>query len=132
MMSLRWWNKKYGDHLAEQIKTFEPKFSWLGRDFNFKYDVPQVSFGNDLNNKRPSDLEKMITEQREKNNQEGDIRNERFETESDVVLSSVSEVPQEIGFSDSDQSQYEEFQKGPYSNFRSYRFGRKPRLSNYR
>ena len=118
IFTLRWANKFYDNYLAEKIKILEPEFLWLNKDLSFKDETQQQIEKKEIINEL-SALEKMISkEQANRVDKE-----ERFETESDVVISSINSTSYHFGFGDTGQSQYEESQKGVGFNFRSYRFG---------
>ena len=118
IFSLRSANEFYGNYLAEKIKILEPKFAWLNRDLSFKDEtlqqIQKTAIINEL-----SELKRIISAEQEKKLE----KEERFETESDVIISSVDEVSRRLNFGGLEQSQYEESRKGVGFNFRSYRFG---------
>ena len=118
IFALRWANEFYGNYLAEKIKILEPKFPWLNKDLSFKDETLQQIEKKEIISEL-SELERIIL--REQENRV--VKEERFETESDVIISSVDEASGRLGFGDSGQSQYEESRKGTGFNFRSYRFG---------
>ena len=113
---LRWANEAYDNYLAEKIKILEPKFPWLNKDLSFKDEIRQQIEKKEIISEL-SELEKMISKKQES----AVDKEERFETESDVVISSIDNISYRFGSEDSGQN--EGSRKGTGFNFRSYRFG---------
>lgn len=110
-------NKWYEDYLSKQITLFEPDFFWLDKTLSFKSDaVPEQDI--DLSFKELEELEKI--ESKEIFND--DNPELRFDTESEVVVTSVDSLPKDFDTVSLDQSRYEESNKGGY---RDSRYGRR-------
>ena len=118
IFALRWANEFYDDYLAKKIKILEPKFSWLNKDLSFKDETLEQIKRTEIIHEL-SELERIMSKEQENRI----VKEERFETESDVVISSADEISSRLDFGDLEQSQYEESRKGVGFNFRSYRFG---------
>ena len=118
IFSLRWVNEIYDNYLAEKIKILEPKFFWLNKDLSFKDETLQQIAKKEIISEL-SELERIISKEQENRV----VKEERFETESDVVISSLDKLSHRLDFGNLEQSQYEESRKGVGFNFRSYRFG---------
>ena len=114
----RWGDEFYQNYLAEKIKILEPSFQWLSEDLSFKEQaLGQVAKAEIIS--ELTELERIISAQ-----QLGRVaEEERFETESDVVISSIDGISPRPNFGDLEQSLYEESRKGVGLNFRGYRFG---------
>ncbi len=118
IFALRSGNSIYEKYLSDKVKILEPKFLWLNKDLIFqdtlKNEIEEKEILNEIN-----EFENIV-------NQKKGVkvtREERFTDESDVVLSSVEELPHRLNIADVEQSQYEESKRGIGYNFRSYRFG---------
>ena len=111
-------NKAYENYLVKKISLFSPQFFWLDKNLSFKTD--DFSGGKEINIKL-DELEKL--EQLESKKVFEDIKLvNRFEVESDVVLTSVDSLPKDFQVADLEQSNYEEIKKGGY---RDSRYGRR-------
>jgi hypothetical protein len=99
---------------VKEITLFEPNFFWLDKEVNYQSESPLGKKTIDLGFKELEDLEKIeskaIFEENEKTN--------RYEAESDVVLTSVNSIPKDFTSADLEQSDYEEKKKGGYRNVR--------------
>ena len=104
-------NLFYENYLSNKIKLFQPKFFWLDRELSFQSDKDentQIS----LSFKELEKLEKL-----EKTEfVEDEFSDERFETESDVVITSVEDLPKSIDNASLEISEYEEEKKGGFRN----------------
>ena len=110
VFALQWANKFYGNYIAEKIEILEPKFAWLNKDVSFKNDALQQIKKKEIISEL-SELERIISKEQENRI----VKEERFETESDVIISSVDQVPHRLDW------QYEENEAD--FNFRGTRFG---------
>jgi hypothetical protein len=110
IFSLKYVNKLYENYLAGKVEIFEPDFLWLDKSLTFR----EIIDGEEvvLSYKELEDLEKI------QSTQSLDIVDEeRFDPESDVVLSSLDSGPLNIELADSEKSKYEEDKKGGYRDF---------------
>lgn len=111
-------NDWYKKSLIEKISIYEPQFQWLDKTLTFK-STDEVKVTDDFNlnvddiENIPEDKFKTPVEYREA---------ERFETESEVVLTSWDSLPKDFDVAELEQSKYEEITKGGY---RDTRFGNK-------
>lgn len=110
-------NKWYEDYLSKQITLFEPDFFWLDKTLSFKSNE-ETAQDIDLSFKELEELEKI--ESKEIFND--DNPELRFDTESEVVVTSVDSLPKDFDAVSLDQSRYEESEKGGY---RDSRYGRR-------
>ena len=112
---IRYVNHWYENYLADKISIYEPQFRWLDKNLKFK-PIEKVTTTNlkiDLDN---TDIKEEIEEK--SRIEEG----RTFETESEVVLSSLDTLPKDFDIAGLEQSEYEELKKGGY---RDTRFGNK-------
>ncbi|MCO4792976.1 MAG: hypothetical protein KC493_04650 [Bacteriovoracaceae bacterium] len=110
-------NKWYKKYLTNKISIYEPQFKWLNKKLTFKAprdDKSEKGFTLDL-----KDIEKIDDSKEEDNIYREE---ERFETESEVVLTSWDSLPKDFNVADLEESSYEEIRKGGY---RDTRFGNK-------
>ncbi len=118
-------NKWYEDYLVNKITLFEPNFFWLDKSLSYQEQDLLAKQQIDLSNKELEDLERIEAQSvfaDEKSNS-------RFDPESDVVvLDSVEDVPKSFVEAETEQSDYEENNKGGYrdssyasSNKKAYR-----------
>jgi hypothetical protein len=118
-------NKWYEDYLVNKITLFEPNFFWLDKSLSYQEQDLIAKQQIDLSNKELEDLERIEAQSvflDEKSNS-------RFDPESDVVvLDSVEDVPKSFVEAETEQSDYEENNKGGYrdtnyasSNKKAYR-----------
>lgn len=112
-------NVIYEKYLSDQVKIFEPSFLWLDKSLSFKDTTSQQQSKKEILNEI-SELEAIIESQ----SQVKVTREERFETESDVQISSIGNISSRLNIDASDTSKYEESRKGVGFNFRGYRYGR--------
>jgi hypothetical protein len=112
--AVKFGNEWYEKKLVKEITLFEPNFFWLDKEVNYQSENPLNKKPIDLDYKELDDLEKIESEATfsdvEKVN--------RYEVESDVVLTSVNSIPQDFTSADLEQSAYEEKKKGGYRNVR--------------
>jgi hypothetical protein len=118
-------NKWYEDYLVNKITLFEPNFFWLDRSISYQDQDNLARQQIDLSNKELEELERIeaqtvFTDEKSES---------RYDPESDVVvLNSVEDVPKSFGDAETEQSFYEENNKGGYrdstfasSNKKAYR-----------
>lgn len=118
-------NKWYEDYLVNKITLFEPNFFWLDKSLSYQEQDLLAKQQIDLSNKELEELEKIEAQQVFSDERLGS----RYDPESDVVvLDSVENVPKSFGEAETEQSEYEENQKGGYrdssyasSNKKAYR-----------
>ncbi|MEX0798351.1 MAG: hypothetical protein WEB87_06390 [Bacteriovoracaceae bacterium] len=108
-------NKYYEDYLVKKISLFEPNFFWLDKSLSFKSMDPLEINEVDLSYKELEKLEKIEST---KVFDDEDLDTQRFDVESDVVLTSVEALPKDFTVADLEQSEYEEVRKGGYRNSR--------------
>lgn len=107
-------NSFYENYLVKNISLFEPNFLKLETDLSFK---SETSIGQDdieismdeLDALEKIESKKVFSDSKEVN---------RYEVESDVVLTSVDSLPKDFDIADLEQSNYEEIRKGGYRNMR--------------
>jgi hypothetical protein len=114
---IKTFNKWYEKYLVDKISIYEPQFLWTDKTLKFKEritDNVKDSFERNLD-----DIENV-----ENNLVETEVVKveERFETESDVTLSSWDSLPKDFDTAELEQSSYEELKKG---GFRDTRYGGK-------
>ncbi|MBP5296396.1 MAG: hypothetical protein J6Y94_03590 [Bacteriovoracaceae bacterium] len=108
-------NVLYEKHLADRISIYGPQFSWDDQALSFKWkdDNPSV----DAENIRPQlEVNKMEAAA----NGPASMAQEKYNEESDVVLTSWDALPRDFNIAEMERSDYEEMIKGGY---RDYRFG---------
>ena len=111
IFSLRWGNQIYGNMILEKIKILEPSFQWLNKDLLFQ-DTHSNKTQNQEIIQELSQIEQTISVDERKTPRE----EERFETESDIIISSLNDFLKPTSEEET-QSNSKRF------NFRSYRFG---------
>ena len=107
-------NKYYEKVLAEKISVYEPQLKWLDRTLSFK-SIPQTE---DVKN---IDLEADDIENIEENvKDQFPVMNEieRYDTESDVTLTSWDSLPKDFDIVNYEKSEYEELRAGGYRDSR--------------
>ncbi|MDA9189462.1 hypothetical protein N9O57_00630 [bacterium] len=109
-------NKVYERYLLSQIDIYSPKIEWLSKDLKYKEkksSKDQIAIAQqDIEN-----LDKEVFKDLEFLNEAP-----RFEAESEVVLTSWDNLPQDIDKANEDVSEYEEERPG---GFRDSRYGRR-------
>lgn len=114
ILGLKFGNKWYEDYLVNKITIFEPNFFWLDKSLSFKETNLLDENEIELNYSELDNLEKLEA----KNIFEIEQSTQRFEVESDVVLTSVDALPKDFTTAELEQSEYEELKKGGYRNSR--------------
>lgn len=117
VFSLRYGNKFYEDYLSKKVSIFEPDFFWLDKDKVFKDGKTkkqvEVKFDEE---------EWKKIERREFFEASAEDPDARFETDSEVEITSLSKKEKTFGDATTEESLYEEDNKGAY---RDYRYGRR-------
>ena len=111
-------NKWYKGYLADKISIYEPQFKWLNRTLTFKPSSDEKA-------KKGFNLDPKDIEQIDESEIEEDVayrEEERFDVESEVVLTSWDSLPKDFNVADLEESEFEEKRKGGY---RDTRFGNK-------
>ncbi len=102
-------NKYYEKNLASKISLFQPNFFWLDTSLSYKEKSQgkvEVQIKElDLVEDKSIDLEIDSDEQ-------------RFDVESEMVITSVDDIPQNLGTAEFEDSEYEEKRKGGYRDSR--------------
>ncbi len=107
-------SKWYDGYLIEKISLFEPNFFWLDTNLPFTKESSITDNELRLESEKLAELEKI-----EAQKIFNDIKEvQRFEVESDVVLTSLDTLPRDFGVADLEKSDYEEVKKGGYRNMR--------------
>lgn len=117
IFSVKMGNTIYEDYLVKSISLFEPNFLKLDTTLSFQSDKLKST---DLNIKI-DELENLEKIESKKIFQENN-KAQRYEVESDVVLTSIDALPKDFDNASLEQSEYEELRKGGYRNSR---YGRK-------
>jgi S-adenosylmethionine/arginine decarboxylase-like enzyme len=111
---IKFGNKYYEDYLAKQISLYVPNFFELEKNLTFKSNNPLDKEEVELSFKELEKLEKLEAKQIF---EEARVQ-QRFDVESDVVLTSVESLPKDFEVANMEQSTYEETKKGGYRNSR--------------
>lgn len=112
-------NKYFEKNLATQITLYQPEFSWLNKALTFKEeqggaDEQTVDLQKELN-KIDLELDKKVDDKVA-------LEEERFGPESEVRLTSLDALPQELTESDLELGEYEELKRKNMA-FRDSLFG---------
>lgn len=111
-------NKWYKAYLTDKISIYEPQFKWLNRTLTFKPSGDErATKGFTLD---PKDIEQIDESEIEEDTAYRE--EERFDVESEVVLTSWDSLPKDFNVADLEESEFEEKRKGGY---RDTRFGNK-------
>lgn len=117
VFTLRYGNKFYEDYLSKKVSIFEPDFFWLEKEKVFKDESIKRKVNVDFNE---NDWKKL-----DNNDVFDAVTNDpdaRFETDSEVEITSITKNKKSFGDAISEDSLYEEDTKGGY---RDYRYGRR-------
>lgn len=107
-------NKFYEEYLVEKISLYSPDFFWLDKNISFKPEYEIAKNDLEIKYNELEELEKIESKQVFR-----DVSaTQRFEVESDVVLTSVDTLPKDFTAANLEQSDYEEIKKGGYRNTR--------------
>ncbi|MAZ48697.1 MAG: hypothetical protein CME65_09040 [Halobacteriovoraceae bacterium] len=114
IFSIKSVNKFYEDYLVEKISLYSPDFFWLDKNISFMPDFELGSSEFEIKYNELEELEKIESRQVFR-----DVSSsQRYEVESDVVLTSVDTLPKDFTSANLEQSDYEEVKKGGYRNVR--------------
>ncbi|WP_127715091.1 hypothetical protein [Halobacteriovorax sp. HLS] len=110
---LKYGNENFEKYLTEKISIYEPQFTWLDKSLTFKSNDKEVEENFDLN---ISDLEKVD----DTASQLGEVLvdENRYDVESEVVLTSMDSLPKNFEVVDLEQSNYEELRNRGYRDSR--------------
>lgn len=111
---IKFGNKYYEDYLAKKISLYVPNFFELEKNLSFKSNNPLDKKEVELSFKELEKLEQLESKQIF---EETKVQ-QRFDVESDVVLTSVESLPKDFEVANMEQSNYEEKRKGGYRNSR--------------
>lgn len=112
--AVKFGNEWYEKKLVKEITLFEPNFFWLDKEVTYQSDNPLSEDEIGLGFKELEDLERLESQKVFKNSESEN----RYEVESDVVLTSINSIPKDFTTADLEQSDYEENKKGGYRNVR--------------
>lgn len=101
-------NKFYENYLVDKISVYEPQFKWLDRTLTFKSVDPKEIKEVELD---VDDIERV---EQDAVQFPGFEEEERFDTESEVQLTSLESVPRDINSADLETSGYEEERRTGY------------------
>jgi len=107
-------NNIYEKYLIDNISLFEPDFLNIGTNLSFKSETSITKDDIEISMDELEALEKIESKQVFEDKNEVN----RYEVESDVVLTSVDALPKDFDIADLEQSTYEEVKKGGYRNNR--------------
>jgi hypothetical protein len=111
---IKFGNAYYEDYLAKKISLYVPNFFELEKNLTFKSNNPLDKEEVELSFKELEKLEKLESKQIF---EDAKVQ-QRFDVESDVVLTSVESLPKDFEVANMEQSTYEEKRKGGYRNSR--------------
>lgn len=101
-------NKFYENYLVDKISVYEPQFKWLDRTLTFKSVDPKEIKEVELD---VDDIERV---EQDAVQFPGFEEEERFDTESEVQLTSLESIPRDISSADLETSGYEEERRTGY------------------
>lgn len=105
-------NVWYEDYLLDKISVYEPQFEWLDNELTFQ-EVEEVN---------PEDFNLEIDDIEEVEDVAGDFNivaeEERFDTESEVTLTSWDSLPRDFSVANLEVSSYEELESRGYRDSR--------------
>ncbi len=116
ILAIKGGNSWYKNFLVKKVSIYEPQFQWLDKTLTFKSEEKPVSkeFKLDVDEIENIDDKLLLPSEYKEE--------DRFETESEVVLTSWDSLPKDFDIARLEQSKYEEVKKGGY---RDTRFGNK-------
>lgn len=117
---VKYGNKFYEKYLVEKIGVYEPQFQWLDKALTFKptsTSNAKQNFSLNIEDLDEVDDSKTFV---------NDFEEQRFEVESEVVLTSWDSLPKDFSSADLEQSEYEEllkkgYRESRYGNTKVYR-----------
>jgi hypothetical protein len=105
-------NVWYEDYLLDKISVYEPQFEWLDNELTFQ----------EVENVNPGDFNLDIDDIEEVENVAADFNvvteEERFDTESEVTLTSWDSLPRDFSVANLEVSSYEELESRGYRDSR--------------
>lgn len=101
-------NKLYEKYLVDKIAVYEPQFKWLDRTLTFKSVDPKEVKEVEL---EVDDIDRAAEEAPQF---PGFEEEERFDTESEVQLTSLDSIPRDFNAADLETSGYEEERRTGY------------------
>lgn len=112
ILGIKLGNNLYENYLIKNISLFEPNFLELETNLSFKAEknIERNDLGismDELEALEKIESKEVFTDAKEEN---------RYEVETDVVLTSVDSLPKDFDIADLEQSNYEEVKKGGYRN----------------
>lgn len=107
-------NKFYENYLVDKIAVYEPQFKWLDRTLTFKSLDPKELKEVELD---VDDIDRVVESAPEF---PGFEEEERFDTESEVQLTSLDSIPRDFSSADQETSGYEEERR---TGYRESRYG---------
>jgi len=111
--AVKYGNKFYEKYLVEKIGVYEPQFKWLDKALTFKPSADAEAKNSDFS-LNIEDLDEVDDSKTFIN----DFEEQRFEVESEVVLTSWDSLPKDFSAADLEQSDYEELLKRGYRESR--------------
>ncbi|GAB4010864.1 MAG: hypothetical protein Fur0010_04280 [Bdellovibrio sp.] len=117
---VKWFNQRYEKFMTDSISIYEPQFDWLNKSLIFK----SVENMNAQNVK--IDVKDIDEVDDSKNPFGKNLEEERFETESEVSITSWAELPRDFDQANLEKSEYEEtsgqnYRENRYGNTKVYR-----------
>jgi hypothetical protein len=111
--AVKYGNKFYEKYLIEKIGVYEPQFKWLDKALTFKSvqdrKDAKLDFSLNIEDLDEVDDSKAFI---------SDFEEQRYDVESDVVLTSWDSLPKDFSAADLEQSDYEELLKRGYRESR--------------
>lgn len=117
---VKWINQRYEKFMTDSISIYEPQFDWLNKSLIFKS-------AENINTQNVKIDVKDIDEVDDSKNPFGkNLEEERFETESEVSITSWAELPRDFDQASLEKSEYEEtsgqnYRENRYGNTKVYR-----------
>lgn len=106
-------NERFEKYLSERISIYEPQFQWLDKSLTFKSKDEKKKDDFELNIGAIEEVDDTAS-------QLGEVlvEEDRYEVESEVVLSSMDSLPKDFGVAGLEQSKYEELRNRGYRDSR--------------
>lgn len=106
-------NNWFKNYLVDKISVYEPKYLWVEEGLKFKPVDKEEKTDFNLT---PGQLSSLAKEKIET-----DFTIEEFSPETDVVVTSIEQLPKDLDYADLEQSDYEE---ADLKGYRDTRFGK--------